>query len=44
MRLAAEGHLTTEAVMWNQNEKEKTVSGMVTSLTVREPRERKQDI
>lgn len=27
MRLAAEGHLTTEALMWNQND-EKTISGM----------------
>jgi gamma-aminobutyric acid type B receptor len=29
MRIAAEGHLTTEALMWNQNN-EKTISGMVT--------------
>lgn len=27
MRLAAEGHLTTEAVMWNQNN-QTTISGM----------------
>lgn len=27
MRVAAEGHLTTEALMWNQND-EKTISGM----------------
>lgn len=28
MRMAAEGHLTTEALMWNQNNDEKTISGM----------------
>lgn len=28
MREAAEGHLTTEALMWNQNLKERTISGM----------------
>ncbi|XP_017776421.1 PREDICTED: gamma-aminobutyric acid type B receptor subunit 1 [Nicrophorus vespilloides] len=28
MRLAAEGHLTTEALMWNQNLNERTISGM----------------
>ncbi|XP_025836019.1 gamma-aminobutyric acid type B receptor subunit 1 isoform X2 [Agrilus planipennis] len=28
MRIAAEGHLTTEALMWNQNRNEKTISGM----------------
>jgi gamma-aminobutyric acid type B receptor len=28
MRLAAEGHLTTEALMWNQNN-QRTISGMV---------------
>lgn len=28
MRLAAEGHLTTEALMWNQNPNQKTLSGM----------------
>lgn len=27
MRQAAEGHLTTEALMWNQNN-QKTISGM----------------
>lgn len=27
MRLAAEGHLTTEALMWNQNNQQ-TISGM----------------
>lgn len=27
MRRAAEGHLTTEALMWNQNN-QKTISGM----------------
>lgn len=27
MRQAAEGHLTTEALMWNQND-DKTISGM----------------
>lgn len=27
--IAAEGHLTTEAVMWNQNRFQKTISGMV---------------
>lgn len=28
MRLAAEGHLTTEALMWNQNPNQRTLSGM----------------
>lgn len=28
MKIAAEGHLTTEALMWNQNSNEKTISGM----------------
>ncbi|XP_050307977.1 gamma-aminobutyric acid type B receptor subunit 1 [Anthonomus grandis grandis] len=28
MRTASEGHLTTEALMWNQDEDEKTISGM----------------
>ncbi|KAK9747333.1 Receptor family ligand binding region [Popillia japonica] len=28
MREAAEGHLTTEAIMWNQNKEERTTSGM----------------
>lgn len=28
MKMAAEGHLTTEAIMWNQNVDEKTISGM----------------
>lgn len=28
MREAAEGHLTTEAIMWNQNKEERTISGM----------------
>lgn len=28
MRKAAEGHLTTEALMWNQNN-QRTISGMV---------------
>lgn len=28
MREAAEGHLTTEALMWNQNKNERTISGM----------------
>ncbi|KAF6204850.1 hypothetical protein GE061_019013 [Apolygus lucorum] len=28
MREAAEGHITTEALMWNQNQNEKTISGM----------------
>ncbi|XP_063700484.1 gamma-aminobutyric acid type B receptor subunit 1 [Culicoides brevitarsis] len=28
MREAAEGHLTTEALMWNQNVEQKTISGM----------------
>jgi len=28
MRIAAEGHLTTEALMWNQNN-QRTISGMV---------------
>lgn len=31
MRIAAEGHLTTEALMWNQNVDEKTISGMSSS-------------
>lgn len=26
--MAAEGHLTTEALMWNQNQNQKTISGM----------------
>jgi len=29
MRIAAEGHITTEALMWNQNINQKTISGMV---------------
>jgi gamma-aminobutyric acid type B receptor len=28
MRMAAEGHLTTEALMWNQNANQPTISGM----------------
>ncbi|VEN61961.1 unnamed protein product, partial [Callosobruchus maculatus] len=28
MRMAAEGHITTEALMWNQNKREHTISGM----------------
>uniref|UniRef100_A0A6P7FRC1 Gamma-aminobutyric acid type B receptor subunit 1 n=1 Tax=Diabrotica virgifera virgifera TaxID=50390 RepID=A0A6P7FRC1_DIAVI len=28
MRMAAEGHMTTEALMWNQNRNERTISGM----------------
>ncbi|XP_045468620.1 gamma-aminobutyric acid type B receptor subunit 1 isoform X1 [Harmonia axyridis] len=28
MKAAAEGHLTTEALMWNQNSNERTISGM----------------
>lgn len=28
MREAAEGHLTTEALMWNQQSNQKTISGM----------------
>lgn len=28
MKIAAEGHLTTEALMWNQNNQH-TISGMV---------------
>lgn len=28
MRIAAEGHMTTEALMWNQNLNERTISGM----------------
>lgn len=31
MKMAAEGHLTTEAVMWNQDNR-KTISGMVKIL------------
>ena len=31
MRIAAEGHLTTEAIMWNQDSR-KTISGMVSEL------------
>ncbi|XP_046398268.1 gamma-aminobutyric acid type B receptor subunit 1 isoform X3 [Ischnura elegans] len=30
MKMAAEGHLTTEALMWNQNEQQ-TISGMTTN-------------
>lgn len=29
LKLAAEGHITTEAVMWNEDRDEKTISGMV---------------
>lgn len=29
MRIAAEGHITTEALMWNQNTNQETISGMV---------------
>lgn len=32
MRIAAEGHLTTEALMWNQNKEEMTISKMVRIL------------
>lgn len=28
MKVAAEGHLTTEALMWNQQSNQKTISGM----------------
>lgn len=28
MKIAAEGHMTTEALMWNQNLNERTISGM----------------
>lgn len=28
MKEVAEGHLTTEALMWNQNKNERTISGM----------------
>ncbi|XP_056642888.1 gamma-aminobutyric acid type B receptor subunit 1 isoform X1 [Diorhabda sublineata] len=28
MRMAAEGHITTEALMWNQNRNERTISNM----------------
>lgn len=34
MRAAAEGHLTTEALMWNQNN-QPTISGMVMTDIVR---------
>jgi hypothetical protein len=33
MRIAAEGHLTTEALMWNQNN-QRTVSGKVITYTI----------
>lgn len=33
MRIAAEGHLTTEALMWNQNN-QKTVSGKVMTYAI----------
>lgn len=29
LKIAAEGHITTEALMWNQNRLQKTISGMV---------------
>lgn len=29
LKLAAEGHITTEAVMWNEDRDERTISGMV---------------
>jgi len=32
MRIAAEGHITTEALMWNQNINQKTISGQVTYI------------
>jgi gamma-aminobutyric acid type B receptor len=33
MRIAAEGHLTTEALMWNQNN-QRTISGkVITDIT-----------
>lgn len=31
MREAAEGHITTEALMWNQNN-QRTISGMVNKI------------
>jgi len=34
MRIAAEGHITTEALMWNQNINQKTISGMVVFLKI----------
>jgi len=32
MRIAAEGHITTEALMWNQNVNQKTISGQVIKI------------
>lgn len=32
MRIAAEGHITTEALMWNQNVNQKTISGQVIQI------------
>lgn len=29
LKLAADGHITTEAVMWNEDRDERTISGMV---------------
>lgn len=29
LKIAAEGHITTEAVMWNEDRDQKTISGMV---------------
>lgn len=34
MRIAAEGHITTEALMWNQNINQKTISGMVVYIYI----------
>lgn len=31
LKIAAEGHITTEAVMWNEDRDQKTISGMVKS-------------
>ncbi|CAH1173949.1 unnamed protein product [Phaedon cochleariae] len=40
MRIAAEGHITTEALMWNQKEDESTISGM----TVKDFRKKLDDV
>ncbi|XP_034235280.1 gamma-aminobutyric acid type B receptor subunit 1 isoform X1 [Thrips palmi] len=47
MRMAAEGHLTTEALMWNQNKEETTISKMTSEdfrLRLNEVLSKKYDI
>ena len=34
LKIAAEGHITTEAVMWNEDRDQKTISGMVSRIFV----------